>query len=369
MPTANEEYQDRMISHAVGLRRLSSSTLRRVVAILNATRPDVRSLILDRMARIEERGFDIGPATTQHLTQLDADLARLLEDAHNAITRTMLGEMESLARYEVDYNNRAAAEVLPVAIQTVALTPEQLQKIVYSQPFQGKVLRDHMADFRAEDRARIMRAIRMGMVEGETPTQIARRVEGTGPLKYKDGVREVSRRGLQTITQTATSHVANRARQAWAIGSGVVRQEAYVATLDSKTTLQCSSLDGRVFDVGKGPTPPLHYNCRSTRAAVFDDGLIGERPANAVRAKELEGLSPSARKARVRELVGPVPAETTFEQWLSRRPKGFVDDYLGPGRAELWRNGKITLRDLVDRNGQPWTLAELARREGLAAAA
>lgn len=366
MPTANEQYQDAIVSHEIGLRRLGNSTLRRVISVIERTRPDLRALIMDRLARIEERGIDIGPVTTARLQRLEEDLQGLLRTAYAEIDAIMGGDMEAAAAYEVAWNQRTAGQLLPVALSAAAVpSTDQLRAIVYSQPFQGRVLRDWVSQLEAGDRRRTMDAIRIGMMEGETPTQITRRVIGTRPLNYRDGVRQVTRRGAQMMVNTAMSHVSNRARQAWAQSSGLVEQEVYTATLDSKTTFVCASLDGQRFDVGKGPTPPLHPNCRSVRNPVFDDGLVGQRPANAVTERELEGLSPTERRARIRELVGPVPAETTFNDWLKRRPKSFVDDYLGETRSRLFREGKLSMKDLVDRNGQPWTLAELAQREGV----
>jgi hypothetical protein len=35
---------------------------------------------------------------------------------------------------------------------------------------------------------------------------------------------------------------------------------------------------------------------------------------------------------------------------------------LGKGRAELWRDGKITLQQLLDQRGNPLTLQQLRQR-------
>lgn len=242
MPTSNEQYQDRIISHQIGLRRLSNATVRRVIAMLNRTRLDVQRLLSERLARIEERGFDLGPATTARLQQLDIELQGILKESHQMIVGAVNSDLEALARYEPEYQSKLLNDVLPVNLEMVRPSAQTLQAIVYSQPFQGRVLKDWTDQFVANDRRRIMDAIRMGMVEGETPTQIVRRVEGTKALRYKDGVREVSRRGLQTLVQTASSHVANRARQAWAMESGVVETEVFVATLDSKTCFVAGTL-------------------------------------------------------------------------------------------------------------------------------
>ena len=42
--------------------------------------------------------------------------------------------------------------------------------------------------------------------------------------------------------------------------------------------------------------------------------------------------------------------------------KRAMDHMLGKGKAQLWREGKITLTDLVDQYGRPLTLKELRER-------
>ncbi len=56
---------------------------------------------------------------------------------------------------------------------------------------------------------------------------------------------------------------------------------------------------------------------------------------------------------------GQISAKTTFNNFLVRKGKAYQDEMLGKGRADMWRAGKITLKDLVDGNGRPLTLAEL----------
>lgn len=56
---------------------------------------------------------------------------------------------------------------------------------------------------------------------------------------------------------------------------------------------------------------------------------------------------------------GQVAASTTFEAFLERKGKAFQDEMLGKGRAQLWRDGTITLPQLLDLKGNPLTLAEL----------
>jgi hypothetical protein len=60
--------------------------------------------------------------------------------------------------------------------------------------------------------------------------------------------------------------------------------------------------------------------------------------------------------------LGQVPADMSFAQFLSRKTVDEQNEMLGKGRAELWRNKTITLRQLLDFNGNPLTLKQLSDR-------
>ena len=124
----------------------------------------------------------------------------------------------------------------------------------------------------------------------------------------------------------------------------------FVATLDSRTTTTCRSLDGKTFKLGQGPTPPVHINCRSTTVAVP--------------AKQFQFLSEGRTRA---SKSGPVKANVTYYDWLKKQPKKFQEDALGKTRAKLFRDGGISAKRFgelqLDRNFQPLTLDELMKKE------
>lgn len=68
---------------------------------------------------------------------------------------------------------------------------------------------------------------------------------------------------------------------------------------------------------------------------------------------------PAATRA---SMDGQVPQDTSFEAWLSRQSQERQDAVLGPGRAQLWRDGGLTFRDLIDGNGRELTVEELRAR-------
>ena len=67
---------------------------------------------------------------------------------------------------------------------------------------------------------------------------------------------------------------------------------------------------------------------------------------------EISGLTRSS-------LDGQVPSTTTFTSWFDGKDKAFQEKYLGKGRFELYKSGKINLSNLISRNGEPLTLKEL----------
>ena len=158
---------------------------------------------------------------------------------------------------------------------------------------------------------------------------------GTRRLGGADGVRGVTRAGADLIARTSMSAISNQARErVYTLNDDLVQWVIYRATLDSRTSPICRALDGRQYRVGKGPRPPQHPRCRSTSVPVIDGGPLGTRPAVPLLKSELDGLSREARRRRVRELVGPVPAETTYSQFLRRQSAAFQDEVLGRSSGE-----------------------------------
>lgn len=97
------------------------------------------------------------------------------------------------------------------------------------------------------------------------------------------------------------------------------------------------------------------------RPYIADDRTQQERQA-AFRAEARQRGVPVAtvRQEWANRVVGQVPAETTYDQWLRRQSAAFQDDILGPTRGRLFREG-MTLDRFVDHTGRRVTLDELDR--------
>ena len=221
-------------------------------------------------------------------------------------------------------------------------------------------------------------AVRSGVFAGETLQQISRRL--VGRLDFDDlqkaSVRQMAQAGgeltklanhqIQTIVRTSVNQVTNQASQAvYAANKKVAPKYEYVATLDSKTSAICQRLDGQTFDYNNGPTPPQHFNCRSTTVPVVDfDGLQKKYP-NLEKPPTTQLISrPSA--------TGRVPQGTAYGDWLLNQDKELQIKTLGnQGKVNYFKrlagkegSGQKALRKMIRNDGTKRSLKDLERLYG-----
>lgn len=381
--TANEALLDALIRHQILVLRMSEDIRLRIQRLLDDTEADIADKIRSRLLG------RTGLTTTDDYRRLDT-LLRVIRNirtrAWDEVTEEWVREAVAIAQAEPGLVSGIANTVAPVILNTVIPPAEQLRALVEARPFEGRTLRQWAASIAEEDLRRIENQVRIGMLAGEDSATIARRVVGSARQRGTDGVTQITRRNAEAITRTMVNHISNMARREFLLANqDLFSEEQFVATLDSRTTPICRSLDGRRYPVDEGPIPPLHFNCRSLRVPVLSGDALGMRPFKAVTQRQLlrefaqrEGISvPRSRDAiprglkgrfdefarrRVRELTGRVPGTTTYQEWLTRQTAAFQDDVLGPTRGALFRRGGLTLDRFVNRAGDEIPLRELARR-------
>jgi len=203
--------------------------------------------------------------------------------------------------------------------------------------------------------------IRQGWTRGETLDQLMKRL--TGGLD-EDGnpyfdLRKGTRRGAEATIRTSVQAVANDARmRVYRDNADIIDGLQWVSTLDLRTTVECAAMDGLVWDlngnpIGHGMTldpPPRHWNCRSVLTCITKSFREMGIPIDEF---------PESTRASI---DGQVPESQTFEKWIKGKPDSYADEVFGKGRAELWRQGKISVRDMVDQRGNPLTLEQLRKQ-------
>jgi SPP1 gp7 family putative phage head morphogenesis protein len=362
MATSNEEIRDSLIRRQIRLMQLSEGIQKRLKAQLVRSESALYNDMLKRLRVMSKPRVTFGKTTKLQLRRLRNMVQESLAITHRDIRTALKKELLDLALAESGFVATSISSALPVVVSLDLPTTAVLNDVVLNRPFEGKVLREWMGGLQAGDRTRIMDSVRIGLMRGESADQVVRRIGGTARLAFADGEREITRRGLQGIVQTATNHTSNQARQElYRANKKLIPFEVYTATLDSRTTPICQSLDGQKFKNGEGPVPPVHFNCRSTRVPFINGAQAGTRAADATTEKALEGTRGKERKRRVKKLVGQVPASQNYQQFLKNQNVAFQNEVLGKQKATLFRKGGVSLDRFVNSSGKTLSMKELRR--------
>lgn len=288
------------------------------------------------------------------LVQIRAALSAL-QDRFSADFRTRL---DALAPVMADTEAKSMAAALggfDVSVPTASVIRAAVATAPLSVrgPGGGMLLDAFISKWGDANIDRIEGVIRRGYFEGRTTDQVVRDLRGTKAANYADGELSVSRRNARAVVHTAVQHTATMARvETLKDNEDVIKGYRWVSTLDNHTGQICRSLDGQVFEIGKGPLPPAHPNCRSTIVPVTKSW------------KEL-GINidiepPVGTRASMR---GPVPANLTYYEWLKTQSAEFQDTAIGPERAKLFRDGGLSADEFgrlqLGKNFQPLTLDEM----------
>ena len=76
----------------------------------------------------------------------------------------------------------------------------------------------------------------------------------------------------KSLSRSSVVHSANTSKEeVYKANKEGIKKVEWVSVLDSNTTPFCSGQDGKLYEVGKGPRPPAHYNCRSITQPVIDN--------------------------------------------------------------------------------------------------
>lgn len=339
--TVNDELFDLAVRHQVNLDAYEAGVVRRIIALLNRVQPD----IVAQLQTIE---------SDWSLSRLDALLeavADIIGTGYAALERELVAEVQDFADYEAEYQESSLTRTIPVDVDIVSPSREQIRAAAMARPFQGRLLREWARGIDATARQRVRDAVRIGFVEGEPASRIVQRVRGTKARKYEDGILQINRRDAEAVIRTAVAHTAAVARaEVFEANDDIIKAVRWVSTLDGRTSAICRARDGQMYPVKSGPRPPAHFRCRSTVVPVTKSyrelGL------------DIDDLPESTRAS----MNGQVPGDQNYDQWLRKQPEAFQNEVLGPEKAKLFREG-LTMDRFVTRAGRELTLAELRALE------
>lgn len=101
----------------------------------------------------------------------------------------------------------------------------------------------------------------------------------------------------------------------------------------------CIAHDGKTYIVGAAniPYPPLHLGCRSSLEPVVDLSALG--------------LPQSKLGERV-----------TYDEWFRKQSEPAQNEIIGRKRAELYRQGKLTLAGMISADNTVLSLEQLQQK-------
>ena len=384
--------------NAIDLNRYSNSVARRIVVAYN----DVAVNAINQLKAIDELS---APAKAARQRAILAQLKESLATWAQASSVIVADELQGLAELQSDFITKQLRKLLPSeaasAVNTVEVSPQFAQSVVMTDPTQinvvnlsddlqaavtgapqtfsltagkgatvtlpnGQVVQKAfrgIADSQADLFAKTIRTV---MLSGQSINEMARNLVGTLQLEQKGSLKQLAKKGgamttatgnqVSTLVRTSVNQVANAAsQQVYQANQDVTEKYRYRATLDSRTSVICASLDGQEFEYGKGPTPPQHFNCRSTTEAIIDYKALGFDPPKPGKRQSMDGL---------------VDANVSYGKWLKDQGQAVQSEVLGPGKARYFRklsakNGpEKALSMLIRADGSELTLDQLRDRYG-----
>ncbi len=342
------ELQDAIIKHALDLQRLSANEEAEALAIIREMEDELRRLL-----------------ATASLT-----------DAKKREVEAIIKEAEAIIAKHYD-DVAGAADIRGITVVVAEKTVDVLRDILpaVAMPSAERLAslsRDILIDGapasawwarQSEDTAfKFAREVREGVLLGEAQERIVSRIIGRGD---EPGILDTARRNVRTLVHSSVMTAANRARlETYRKNMASGDTLYWLATLDGHVCPVCMALDGSQWDRDGNPVkgnkiawnggPPAHFGCRCT---------LSLRPG-ASKLRELVGddAIDAVLNAPGRASKGGPTSATSMQEFLKRQSPEFIEEMLGKGRAELFLEGRITVKDLVSGTGRELSLAELRAR-------
>lgn len=334
--TPDEELADEVLHHSLSLFRLAASKVAETTARLKAMEKDLIKELSAPLLSDARKG-----EIKQILENADEIIAEYYGNFPDSLEPVKLGEtVAKVTGSSIEVALGIDAASLP--------TQAYLKSLQSNVMIEGGPLKEWWSAQSDKLKFDFKNAVRQGIANKETNQKIISRIVGT---KTMPGVMTIARRNAAALVQTSVQAVAGDARLAtFRANSDVLLGVEQISTLDSHTSLICIAYSGAQWDLEGMPLngwlpfeggPPRHFNCRSILVGISKNAILRNRKST--RASD----------------EGQISNQTTFDQFLKRKSTAYADEMLGKGRADMWREGKITLRDLVNGQGRPLTLTEL----------
>ena len=389
MGALEEWIAEMFLVHSLNLLRFSAGTQDKILALMGAMSRELT-------ARLNAAG-DIESLGKQRMAALLRESNAVIASHYTGMQAEMTRNLAGMVRIEADYTAKVLTQGLKIELGAKLPPATYLEKLVGDTLIKGASSADWWKRQALDTQFRFASQVRLGAAQGETTSQIVSRVLGksakaadlapstpaTPPMPAgtpgapaapatkgllpapdpvapgEQGILKTSAANARALVHSSVQAVANAARLAsFQQNADLIECLVWLSTLDSHTCLLCAmrdlqeyTLDGQepinhTHEWAGGPGA-IHFSCRcvlSTRTKSFRDlGIELDEPGESTRPSE----------------GGAVSSKMNFASFLASKDKAWRAEYLGPGRAEMYEAGKITLNDLMNLKERKLTLEEL----------
>ncbi len=373
----NSIISDELTSHTIDLMRFDARTRAEVLGVLKMLEKD----LVKQIEKVNVGGAIRGQTKLRRLETLLEQTRESIKSAYKKNRGILRNDLIEIAKLESENIVGTINDSLKVELATTTLSPQVARAVVKNTLIEGSPSAEWWSRQAGSLRQRFEDQMRMGITAGETNADLIRRVRGQATGKrtmvmingkrrfiseFTGGIMDVTTSQASALVRTSVQAVANEARfETYQANDDVIKGVKALVTLDLRTSTICKARSGSSWYLDGKPIPPTtekfpgpppwHWSCRTTLTPItysFEE-LSGKKKAKVAKM-------PKSTQA---SMDGQVPKELTYEQWLKRQPKKRQIKALGPGRYELWKQGKIkNFTELIDQTGRPLTLEQLQRK-------
>jgi hypothetical protein len=285
----------------------------------------------------------------------------LINAAYQQLAEVDRAKRIEVARFTSDRITNTLNDEVPTIAKTLSL--ERLIRIADRTVF-GSEGNKHTAGYWWRRQEKYLQELYKNTVDGliaadTSYSEIVRAIRGTRENRYTDGIMNATYRQAKALARSSVINVNNQARlDVYESNRDLVKGVFWNATFDSRTTQICISLDGKAWTIPDYepinhsfgfPGATAHFACRSTQVTILKS------------YEELNGINQEKVKnaGKQSQFTGREPQDMSWKTFMAKQPASFQDKVLGKTRGKLYREGKINLDDLINKDFEPVKIKDL----------
>ncbi len=240
-------YIDDQIKHRVALEKLKNSIAFDILKRFNLIYPQLSDILIS----LEEKNQSV----------IIKEINKIIDKELKEIKKNIESTSVDIAKYEYQFQNALISTYTTKKVSEKVISNELAKSLVFDNLMAGELYEKTINRFGQSLKDEVEKSVRLGITNGMTAKQMSSQVKTNINIK---------RNQLDSITRTVTQSVVNSANEQ-SYKNNKIKKYKYLAILDSRTTDRCKSLNNKIFEVGNGPIPPQHFNCRSFTIPIDEE--------------------------------------------------------------------------------------------------